>query len=327
MPIFPKPIDLAANYVWTGDHTFDGVVTCNGDFNAVDGSFSGTVTSDSIDSTGSSLIVSNNGTEKLEITSSRIRPSVNFFPKNNNFVVCGQDGSRWKSVGSVDGSFTGNLTSEVGGSYKLYNLGDESATDSEYLEILASANAFAINSTTSGAGVGRTLRVGSGSTYMQMSYNGSFQMYRGGSQYMAFGSQNISVYKYMQPNSDLGVNFGSATRQWATGYFGSVVASGSVTTGGLKTAIGGTLSTSITLTTSDHTILCDCQLNNISVNLPTAVGNDGQVFVIKKVDATANFITVFASGAETIDGSSLHIINTTNESIHVQAYSGAWFII
>ena len=249
------------------------------------------------------------------------------YPAANDTTDSGTDALRWANVYSVDGSFSGSLNSEVGGAYKLFNLGDESATDQEFLGISASANLFSINSAATGAGVGRTLRVGSGSTYMQMSYNGSFQMYRGGSQYMAFGSQNISVYKYMQPNSDLGVNFGSATRQWATGYFGSVVASGSVTTGGLRTAIGGTLSTSITLTTSDHTILCDCQLNNISVNLPTAVGNDGQVFVIKKVDATANFITVFASGAETIDGSSLHIINTTNESIHVQAYSGAWFII
>jgi hypothetical protein len=100
-----------------------------------------------------------------------------------------------------------------------------------------------------------------------------------------------------------------------------------VTTGGLKTAIAGTLSSSITLATTDHTVLCDCQLNNISVNLPTAVGNDGQVFVIKKVDATANFVTIFASGAETIDGGSIHIINTQNESIHVQAYSGDWYII
>ena len=138
------------------------------------------------------------------------------------------DDVTFNSIDSVDGSFSGSLTSEVGGNYKLFNLGDESATDKEYLQIVSSANVFSITSTATNAGVGRTLRVGSGSTYMQMSYNGSFQMYRGGSQYMAFGSQNISVYKYMQPSSDLGVNFGSATRQWATGYFGSVVASGDV---------------------------------------------------------------------------------------------------
>ena len=69
----------------------------------VDGNFSGTVTTDSIDY-DSSLIISNNGTERLELAPSRIRPSVNFFPKTDNFIVCGQEGSRWKSMASVDGS-------------------------------------------------------------------------------------------------------------------------------------------------------------------------------------------------------------------------------
>ena len=99
---------------------------------SVDGDFSGTITTDAIDSTGS-LIVSNNGTQKLEITSSRIRPSVNFFPLNDNFVVCGQEGSRWKSVASVKGSFSGNLNTEVGGSQRVYNLGTDGDADTEYL--------------------------------------------------------------------------------------------------------------------------------------------------------------------------------------------------
>ncbi|MDC3267874.1 hypothetical protein OAU14_00480, partial [bacterium] len=93
MPIFPKPIDLAADYVWTGDHTFDGVVTCNGDFNA------------------------------------------------------------------VDGSFTGNLTSEVGGSYKLYNLGDESATDSEFVSMAWDASKLKILTDKTGSGAVRDIEL------------------------------------------------------------------------------------------------------------------------------------------------------------------------
>jgi len=383
-------VDTGEDYTWTGDHTFDGSVTFTDTFDA------------------------------------------------------------------VDGSYTGNLTSEVGGSYRLYNLGDSSATDQEYLDISATANVFKIGVGLTNAGEGRTLRVGSGNSYLQMNYNGSFQFFRGGSQYMSFGSVNITVSKYMQPSSDLGTKFGSATRQWLTGYFGSVVASGnlvnevggsyklynlgdesaadseflsletdsnnfrilsnltgagvqrdirlggyvgtayrgiriqpasggmqfiynnanrlsinsttttigtsttktqnlqpsatgsysngtdsfrwsnvasvdgdfsgSLTTGGLRAAIVGTLSSSVTLTTSDHTLLCDATSNDITVNLPTAVGIDGQEFVIKKDSSGSNKVTIDPDGSEVIDGSATYDISTAFKAVRIQAYNGNWHI-
>ena len=45
------------------------------------------------------------------------------------------DDVTFNSINSVDGSFSGSLNSEVGGSYKLYNLGSEGDTDTEYASV------------------------------------------------------------------------------------------------------------------------------------------------------------------------------------------------
>jgi len=58
-----------------------------------------------------------------------------------------------------------------------------------------------------------------------------------------------------------------------------------------------------TTTTSDHTILVDCSGGEVTVTLLTAVGNEGQVFIIKKIDTTSNQAIVEGSGVEEIENS------------------------
>ena len=279
-------VDTSADYTWTGDNTFEGILAAdyiewtnvngihnqpniNGyhffafagsnvfrasaldfipmsnntknlgrsdlrwsDVYSVDGDFSGTVTTDSIDY-ASSLIISNNGTERLEVAPSRIRPSVNFFPKNDNFVVCGQEGSRWKSVASVDGSFSGNLVSEAGGSYKLYNLGTEGDADTEYAEMLWDSNIFKVDSKSTGAGTDRAIRLGAGTSYININANNSYQFYRAGSQRIAINSQNITFYKAILPSGTL--NAGSTSARWNL-FANTIDASSTVTLSGLPTS-------------------------------------------------------------------------------------------
>ena len=170
MPIFPKPIDLAANYVWTGDHTFDGVVTCNGDFNAVDGSFSGTITTANIvgsagdkgiefDANYGYLTSSNQAVNVLRWSGSSFEVYKDMKPRYDSLTNFGSDSSRWLKGYFDDGSFTGNLTSEVGGSMRLFNLGSDGDTDTECLELSASANVFTLEAKKSGAGVVRDFNV------------------------------------------------------------------------------------------------------------------------------------------------------------------------
>lgn len=175
MPIFPKPIDLAANYVWTGDHTFDGVVICNGDFNAVDGDFTGdiNITSDSVINGGNALRLNAPFAIYFQNAGSTIAflNGSSFYSASQNTTL-GSLVRRWGNTYSVDGSFTGSLTSEVGGSYKLYNLGDESATDSEYLETSWDTNTASIWNKATGAGTLRELSVGNADNRFRFTTSG-----------------------------------------------------------------------------------------------------------------------------------------------------------
>jgi hypothetical protein len=57
-----------------------------------------------------------------------------------------------------------------------------------------------------------------------------------------------------------------------------------------------------TAAATDWLIKVDCTGGIVVVNLPTAVGIKGKEYIVKKIDATANQVTIDASGAQTIDG-------------------------
>ena len=78
---------------------------------------------------------------------------------------------------------------------------------------------------------------------------------------------------------------------------------------------------------NDYTILCDATSNAITVNLPTAVGIKGRIYVVKKTDVSANLVTLDASGSQTIDGTTTSVLNSQNDSVTVQSDNANWFVI
>jgi hypothetical protein len=82
-----------------------------------------------------------------------------------------------------------------------------------------------------------------------------------------------------------------------------------------------------TATASDHTIICDATSGAFTINLPTAVGITGRVYVIKKIDATGNAITVDGATTETIDGALTKLVNTQYLSVTIQSNGTNWYII
>lgn len=102
-----------------------------------------------------------------------------------------------------------------------------------------------------------------------------------------------------------------------------VSVSGDITTNGLATGVETFTAASDTLDSSNHTCLCDCTLNAITINLP--VGVSGTQYVIKKTDATANAVTIDANGAELIDGAGTATITTQYESITIVSDGSNWF--
>ena len=82
-----------------------------------------------------------------------------------------------------------------------------------------------------------------------------------------------------------------------------------------------------TLTSSDYTVLGDANAGAITLSLPTAVGIAGVVYVIKKVDPTANTVTINCSGAQTIDGAATSVISLQYGRITVQSNNATWLRI
>ena len=80
-----------------------------------------------------------------------------------------------------------------------------------------------------------------------------------------------------------------------------------------------------TLTTGENIFLCDTTSNNITFNLPTAVGNVSK-YIIKKI-ADSNSITVTPYGSQTIDGFTTVTIGTMNEVIELISNNTNWWIL
>jgi hypothetical protein len=85
--------------------------------------------------------------------------------------------------------------------------------------------------------------------------------------------------------------------------------------------------TGYTATISDYTILVSASGGATTINLPAAAGFVGYIFVIKKIDSSANTVTVDAAGAETIDGAATRVLEYPYSSITVQSTGTSWFII
>lgn len=100
-----------------------------------------------------------------------------------------------------------------------------------------------------------------------------------------------------------------------------------------STAPGGHVGSGITVTAASvtagnyETILCDCTSNNITVNLPMAASKTWERYNIKKIDSSANTVTIDGAGAETIDGATTQMILSQWTCVTVQSNGTAWYIL
>jgi hypothetical protein len=74
-------------------------------------------------------------------------------------------------------------------------------------------------------------------------------------------------------------------------------------------------------------ILCDATGGAIVVNLPAAAVSTGVAITVKKVDVSANTVTVDGNGTETIDGLTTKVLLTQYASTSVVCDGVGWHII
>ncbi len=201
-----------------GGNPFDQDLNTTDSPSFVAGDFSGDVTADTIKSSSTAYIeppsikfigsrgylYGKDSDWALRYDHTNIDLQSNIRPQNDNDIDCGQDGLRWANVASVDGSFSGNLNVEAGGTQRVYGLGTEGDTDSHYLQSEWDGSFYRIGAKATGAG-------GNKSTMLDF----------GGSSRILVTSGEIRVYRYLRP-SDTTIDIGRDANRFRTGYFSNV---------------------------------------------------------------------------------------------------------
>ncbi len=77
----------------------------------------------------------------------------------------------------------------------------------------------------------------------------------------------------------------------------------------------------------DYIVLVDATAGNVVLDLPVASTNKGALVVVKKLDASANTVTLEANGAETIDGAANKVISTQYDKFTVVCDGVEWWVV
>ena len=88
-----------------------------------------------------------------------------------------------------------------------------------------------------------------------------------------------------------------------------------------------TITVSTTLVASNTTVEADATAGAITVTLPRAADHANRVYVIKKVDASANAVTVDANAAELIDGALTKTLTARYDDIVIQSDGTGWLML
>lgn len=88
-----------------------------------------------------------------------------------------------------------------------------------------------------------------------------------------------------------------------------------------------TQSSTFTTTAAMHTILLNATGGAFTANLITASNLTGRRYILKKIDASANAITVDPNGAQTIDGAATFSLTTQYQTVRIQSDGSNWHII
>lgn len=88
-----------------------------------------------------------------------------------------------------------------------------------------------------------------------------------------------------------------------------------------------TVTNTTTVSNTDYTILADATSGAITINLPSASTVNGMVVNVKKINNTANNITIDPNGAELIDFGSTFTLSTYLQTAMIQSNGVSWFII
>jgi hypothetical protein len=94
----------------------------------------------------------------------------------------------------------------------------------------------------------------------------------------------------------------------------------------ISTAYAG-VNANTTLDSTYQTVAVDASGANRTITLPAAATCTGRRYDIKKVDSSANTVTIDGNSAETIDGAATYVISNQYTSVTIISNGSGWYII
>jgi hypothetical protein len=88
-----------------------------------------------------------------------------------------------------------------------------------------------------------------------------------------------------------------------------------------------TKTTNYTITGNDTVIFADATSGNVTITLPLASGLPGYRFYVKRIDDSANTVTIQRSSNDTIDGETSHTLDVQYMSVTLVSNGSAWYIL
>lgn len=171
----------------------------------------------------------------------------------------------------------------------------------------------------------------------------------GANQYIAYGStasfsiaqgNNVNLSpaadtytSRMIFNSNGTISMAAATSFNSTATFGSLAqfnsstnVNGSATFGSQIRLATSTITANLTVA-SQHTIFANATTAPITITLPLASAGSGRWLIIKKIDTSANAVTITPTSPNTIDGQASVVLSTAYQYILLECDANNWYII
>ena len=87
------------------------------------------------------------------------------------------------------------------------------------------------------------------------------------------------------------------------------------------------VSANYTINSNDSIVLVDATSGAITITLPIALESEQKRLTVKKIDASANIVTVVRQGASLIDGATNKLLAAQYATADFTAYSGNWYLV
>jgi len=190
------------------------------------------------------------------------------------------------------------------------------ALNNNYTELetsLADLGSFVVSGLVPSAGVGLSVSVTAGAAFI----GGDVAV---GSSFTIAGLANTTTNYLFLSNTGTGSSNTTGVLPANSAYLGIAVTAGGVVTSVTPAPKGrahaiATKTAAYQMSVFDYCILANGAGGGFTVGLPSAVGIAGQELIVKKIDTTANVITVAAAGGQFIDNAASVAMSTPYTSL------------